>query len=123
MIWNHHLAKLIVYLVKLFEKGSRGLFKGKTKCIPCPKFKYSTSEMLALYFLLLLEDIEHTVRLKNFLIIKAKPMNTLLNEKLPRKSKINQFKNNYDYLIKLFLKFRYLRNIFIKIKINNELIN
>ena len=29
----------------------------------------------------------------------------ITNEKLPRKSKINQFKNDYDYLIKYFLKF------------------
>ena len=47
---NYHLAKLIVYLVKQFEKENRGLFKGKAKGVPGPKFKYSTSEMLALYF-------------------------------------------------------------------------
>ena len=29
----------------------------------------------------------------------------ITNEKLPRKSKINQFKNDYAYLIKYFLKF------------------
>ena len=29
----------------------------------------------------------------------------ITNEKLPRKSKINQFKNNYSYLIDQFLKF------------------
>ena len=28
---DHHLAKLIVYLVKQFEKENRGLFKGKSK--------------------------------------------------------------------------------------------
>lgn len=38
-------------------------------------------------------------------MIKAKPVCTLLNKKLPRKSKINQFKNNCSYLIDHFLKF------------------
>ena len=38
-------------------------------------------------------------------MMKAKPVNYITNDKLPRKSKINQFKNEYDYLIKQFLKF------------------
>jgi len=38
-------------------------------------------------------------------MIKVKPVDTFTNEKLPRKSKINQFKNDYAYLIDQFLKF------------------
>ena len=56
-------------------------------------------------FLLLLEDIGLVVGLKSFLMIKVKPVDTFTNEKLPRKSKINQFKNDYAYLIDQFLKF------------------
>lgn len=44
---DYHMVKLIVYLVKLFEKENAGLFKGKSKGVPGPKFKYTKSEMLA----------------------------------------------------------------------------
>ena len=75
---DNHLAKLIVYLVKLFEKENCDLFKCKARGVSGPKFKYFTSEMLTLYFLLLLEVIDYAVRLKNLLMIKSKPVNTLL---------------------------------------------
>ena len=56
-------------------------------------------------FLPLLEALDLAVRLKDFLMIKAKPVSNITNGKLPRKSKINQFKNDYAYLINYFLKF------------------
>lgn len=46
---DYHMVKLIVYLIKLFEKENAGLFKGKAKGVPGPKFRYAKSEMLALY--------------------------------------------------------------------------
>ena len=38
---DYHLAKLIVYLVKLFENENPCLFEGKAKGTPDPKFRYS----------------------------------------------------------------------------------
>lgn len=38
---DYHLAKLIVYLVKLFENENPCLFEGKAKGTPGPKFRYS----------------------------------------------------------------------------------
>ena len=102
---DYHLAKLIVYLVKQFEKENRGLFKGKAKGIPGPKFKYSTSEMLALYFFATFRGHRACRKIEEFLDDKSKACEYITNDKLPRKSKINQFKTDYDYLIKLFLKF------------------
>ena len=55
--------------------------------------------------LLLLEATGHVTRLKNFLMKKSNACMYITNEKLPRKSKINQFKNDYAYLIKHFLKY------------------
>ena len=36
-----NMAKLVVHLVKLFEKEKPELFKGKAAGVPGPKFKYS----------------------------------------------------------------------------------
>ena len=46
---DSHMVKLIVHLVKLFKKENPSLFKDKDECVRGPKFKYSKSEMLALY--------------------------------------------------------------------------
>lgn len=46
---DSHMAKLIVHLVKSFEKEKPELFKGKAAGVRGPKFKYSKSEILGLY--------------------------------------------------------------------------
>ena len=102
---DFHLAKLVVYLVKLFEKENLGLFKGKAKGTPGPKFRYTLSEMLGLYFFATFRGQRSCRKIEAFLDDKNKACMYITNEKLPRKSKINQFKNDYEYLINHFLKF------------------
>ena len=102
---DYHLAKLIVYLVKLFENENPCLFEGKAKGTPCPKFRYSKSEMLGLYVFATFRGHRACRRIEEFLDDKSKACGYITNEKLPRKSKINQFKNDYAYLIDQFLKF------------------
>ena len=102
---DYHLAKLIVYLVKLFENENPCLFEGKAKGTPGPKFRYSKSEMLGLYVFATFRGHRACRRIEEFLDDKSKACGYITNEKLPRKSKINQFKNDYAYLIDQFLKF------------------
>ena len=75
---DSNLAKLIVHLVKLFEKENPELFKGKAPGTPGPKFKYSSLKCWDYMLLLLLETIDHVVRLKDSLMIKVRPVCTLL---------------------------------------------
>ena len=102
---DHHMVLLVVYLVKLFETENTGLFKGKAKGVPGPKFRYTKSEMLALYVFATFRGIRSCRKIEEFLDDKSKACMYITNEKLPRKSKINQFKNDYAYLIDQFLKF------------------
>ena len=102
---DSNMAKLVVHLVKLFEKENPGLFKGKAKGTPGPKFKYTTSEMLGLYVFATFRGHRSCRKIEGFLDDKSKACMYITNEKLPRKSKINQFKNDYSYLIKHFLKY------------------
>ena len=102
---DFHIVKLIVHLVKLFEKENPALFKGKAKGVRGPKFKYSKSEMLALYVFATFRGHRSCRKIEAFLDDKSKACAYITNEKLPRKSKINDFKNDYEYLIKSFLKF------------------
>lgn len=102
---DSHLAKLIVHLVKLFKKENPELFKGKSNDVPGPKFKYDKSEMLALYIFATSRGIRPCRKIEEFLDDKSKACEYITNGKLPRKSKINQFKNHYAYLIDYFLKF------------------
>ena len=44
-------------------------------------------------------------KIADWLTDKSKACEYITNEKTPKKSKINSFKNEYDYLIKGFLKF------------------
>ena len=46
---DSHMAKLVVHLVRSFEKEKPELFKGKVAGVRGSKFKYSKSEMLGLY--------------------------------------------------------------------------
>ena len=99
---DSNLAKLIVHLVKLFEKENPELFKGKAgkaPRTPGPKFKYSKSEMLGLYAFATFRGHRSCRKIEGFLDDKSKACMYITNEKLPKKSKINQFKNDYSYLI------------------------
>ena len=102
---DSNMAKLVVHLVKLFEKENPELFKGKAPGVPGPKFKYSKSEMLGLYAFATFRGYRSCCKIEGFLDDKSKACMYITNEKLPRKSKINQFKNDYSYLIDQFLKF------------------
>ena len=102
---DSNMAKLVVHLVKLFEKENTELFKGKAPGVPGPKFRYSKSEMLGLYAFATFRGYRSCRKIEEFLDDKSKACMYITNEKLPRKSKINQFKNDYAYLIKYFLKF------------------
>ena len=102
---NNHLVKLIIHLVKLFKKENPELFKSKANNVPGPKFKYDKSEMLALYIFATFRGIRSCRKIEGFLDDKSKACEYITNGKLPRKSKINQFKNDYAYLINYFLKF------------------
>lgn len=102
---DSNMAKLIVHLVKLFEKEKPELFKGKAEGVRGPKFIYSKSEMLGLYTFATFRGHRSCRKIEDFLDDKSKACMYITNEKLPRKSKINQFKNDYSYLINQFLKF------------------
>ena len=102
---DSHMAKLVVHLVKLFENENPKLFKGKASGVRGPKFKYSKSEMLGLYFFANFRGHRSCRKIEAFLDDKSKACMYITNEKLPRKSKINQFKNDYEYLIDQFFKF------------------
>ena len=102
---DSHMAKLVVHLVKLFEKENPELFKGKASGVPGPKFRYDKSEMLGLYVFATFRGHRSCRKIEAFLDDQSKACMYITNEKLPRKSKINQFKNEYVYLIEYFLKF------------------
>ena len=102
---DSHMAKLVVHLVRSFEKEKPELFKGKAAGVRGPKFKYSKSEMLGLYTFATFRGHRSCRKIESFLDDKSKACMYITNEKLPRKSKINQFKNNCSYLIDQFLKF------------------
>ncbi|MBR0371364.1 MAG: transposase [Methanobrevibacter sp.] len=102
---DSNMAKLVVHLVKLFEKENTELFKGKAPGVPGPKFRYSKSEMLGLYAFATFRGYRSCRKIEEFLDDKSKACMYITNQKLPRKSKINQFKNDYEYLIKYFFKF------------------
>ena len=88
-----NMAKLVVHLVKLFEKENPELFKGKASGVPGPKFKYSKSDMLGLYAFATFRGYRSCRKIEGFLDDKSKACMYITNEKLPRKSKINQLKN------------------------------
>lgn len=102
---DSNMAKLVVHLVKLFEKEKPELFKDKASNVRGPKFKYTLSKMLGLYVFATFRGYRSCRKIESLLDDKSKACMYITNEKLPRKSKINQFKNDYAYLIKHFLKF------------------
>lgn len=102
---DSNMVKLVVHLVTLFKKEKPELFKGKAPGVCGPKFKYTLSEMLGLYIFATFRGYRSCRKIEEFLDDKSKACMYITNEKLPRKSKINQFKNDYAYLIKDFLKY------------------
>ena len=84
---DSNMAKLVVHLVKLFEKENTELFKGKAPGVPGPKFRYSKSEMLGLYAFATFRGYRSCRKIEEFLDDKSKACMYITNEKLPRKSK------------------------------------
>ena len=103
---DDHLSKLIVYGISRFKKEKPYLFpdlnpKGK----PGPKVKYTPEEMLALTIFCSFRLHRSCRKMESFLDDKNEACIYITNNKFPRKSKINQFKNRYEYLIDECLKY------------------
>lgn len=101
---DDHLARIIVYLVNQFEKEKPYLFperniKGKIG----PKFKNELKEMLGLIVFATFRLQRTCRKIESFLSDNNEACEYITNNELPKKSKINEFKNEYEYLIKEFL--------------------
>lgn len=101
---DDHLARIIVYLVNQFEKEKPYLFperniKGKIG----PKFKNELKEMLGLIVFATFRLQRTCRKIESFLSDNSEACKYITNNELPKKSKINEFKNEYEYLIKEFL--------------------
>ena len=101
---DDHLAKNIVYLVNQFEKEKQYLFPERnSKSKIGPKFKNELKEMLGLHVFATLRLQRTCRKIESFLSDKNEACKYITNNELPKKSKINEFKNEYEYLIKEFL--------------------
>ena len=103
---DEHMAKLIVYLINDFEKKKPFLFhernvNGKIG----PKFQNELKELLGLYIFATFRLQRTCRKIESFLSDKNEACKYITNNKLPKKSKINEFKNEYSYLINEFLLF------------------
>ena len=103
---DEHMAKLIVYLINDFEKKKTFLFhernvNGKIG----PKFQNELKELLGLYIFATFRLQRTCRKIESFLSDKNEACKYITNNKLPKKSKINEFKNEYSYLINEFLLF------------------
>ena len=101
---DDHLARNIVYLVNQFEKEKSYLFPernvgGKIG----PKFKNTLKEMLGLHVFATFRLQRTCRKIESFLTDNNEACKYITNNELPKKSKINKFKNEYNYLIKEFL--------------------
>ena len=101
---DDHLARNIVYLVNQFEKEKPYLFperniEGKIG----PKFKNDLKEMLGLHVFATFRLQRTCRKIESFLTDNNEACKYITNNELPKKSKINKFKNEQDYLIKEFL--------------------
>jgi len=101
---DNHLARIIVYLVNQFEKEKPYLFserniEGKIG----PKFKNELKEMLGLIVFATFRLQRTCRKIESFLSDNNGACEYITNNELPKKSKINDFKNDYEYLIKEFL--------------------
>ena len=103
---DEHIAKLIVYLINDFEKKKPFLFhernvNGKIG----PKFQNELKELLGLYIFATFRLQRTCRKIESFLSDKNEACKYITNNTLPKKSKINEFKNEYSYLINEFLLF------------------
>ena len=103
---DEHMAKLIVYLINDFEKKKTFLFhernvNGKIG----PKFQNELKELLGLYIFATFRLQRTCRKIESFLSDKNEACKYITNNTLPKKSKINEFKNEYSYLINEFLLF------------------
>lgn len=101
---NGHLAKDIVYIINEFRKEKSYLFpdrnfEGKSG----PKFKNELQELLGLQVFATLRLQRTCRKIESFLSDNNEACKYITNNELPKKSKINQFKNDYEYLINEFL--------------------
>lgn len=101
---DDHLARNIVYLVNQFEKEKSYLFPernvgGKIG----PKFQNDPKEMLGLHVFATFRLQRTCRKIESFLADNNEACKYITNNELPKKSKINEFKNEYGYLIKEFL--------------------
>lgn len=101
---DDHLAKNIVYLVNQFEKEKPYLFPERnSKSKIGPKFKNELKEMLGLHVFATLRLQRTCRKIELFLSDNNEACKYIINNELPKKSKINEFKNEYEYLINEFL--------------------
>ena len=103
---DEHMAKLIVYMINDFEKKKPYLFHernvdGKIG----PKFQNELKELLGLYVFATFRLQRTCRKIESFLSDNSEACKYITNNKLPKKSKINEFKNEYYYLINEFLLF------------------
>lgn len=74
---DDNMVKLVVYLINLFENGTPELFKDKADDVPDPKLDILYLKCWDCMFLRHLMVKDPVVRLKGFLMIKARPVCTL----------------------------------------------
>ena len=103
---DEHMAKLIVYMINDFEKKKPYLFHernvdGKIG----PKFQNELKELLGLYVFATFRLQRSSRKIESFLSDNSEACKYITNNKLPKKSKINEFKNEYEYLINEFFLF------------------
>ena len=101
---DNHLSKLFVFLVQDFKQKRPLLFKSNKKGRG-RKVKYKKDEMLGLYGFSTCRGNRSCRSIEDSLTDDNKALMYICNNKYPKKSTINNFKNNYDYLIDEFFKY------------------
>ena len=103
---DEHMAKLIVHLINEFEKEKPYLFPKRNIMSKIgPKFQNDLKELLGLYIFATFRLQRTCRKIESFLSDNNEACKYITNNKLPKKSKINAFKNEYAYLINEFLLF------------------
>ena len=103
---DDHLAKIIVYLISEFKKEKPYLFPDRNNdSKKGPKFKNEIDELLGLHTFATFRLQRTCRKIEDFLRDNSEACKYITNNKLPKKSQINKFKNEYAYLINEFLKY------------------
>lgn len=98
------MVKLIVYMINDFEKKKPYLFHQRnTDGKIGPKFPNELKELLGLYIFATFRLQRTCRKIESFLSDNNEACKYITNNNLPKKSKINEFKNEYAYLINEFL--------------------